>query len=87
MNLLLVAVFDSATQAYARPFAVIATGQAIRSFSDEVNNAAKDSDLSKHPSDFELFHVATFDDQTGRFTASQDPVLLVRGKDCLQPRE
>lgn len=82
MMLFVCAVFDSATQAYGRPIFVNAPGQAMRSFADEVNNPSKETDLAKHPSDFDLYQLATFDDAVGRFTAQQDPVLLVRGKDC-----
>ncbi|QCQ84822.1 nonstructural protein [Blackfly microvirus SF02] len=87
MILYVCAVFDSATQAYGRPIFVNAPGQAMRGFGDEVANPAKETDLAKHPSDFELFQLATFDDATGRFHTPPDPVLLVRGKDCAPSKE
>jgi hypothetical protein len=76
----LVAVFDSATQAYMRPFHCQAVGQAMRSFLDEVNNASKESDLSRHPDDFALFKIGEFDDSSG-LISSVGPVLLCRAKD------
>lgn len=81
------AIFDSAIQAYGRPIWVNAPGQAMRSFTDEVNNPKQDTDLSKHPSDFDLFQLGTWDDSTGRFSQPAEPVLLIRGKDSIQPRE
>lgn len=58
-------VYDSKAEAYMRPFFAEATGQAIRSFSDEVNSAREDAVLSAHPEDFTLFELGTFDPLTG----------------------
>ncbi|WNK12518.1 MAG: nonstructural protein [Microvirus sp.] len=79
MTLEVVAVFDSAVDAYGRPFFVPHTGQAIRSFTDEVKNP--ESDLSKHPGDFVLFHLSTFDERVGRFAENTMPRVLIRASD------
>ena len=84
MVLFIVCVRDSATQAYGRPFFVNALGQALRSFSDEINNP-EGGDLHRHPSDFELYHIGVYDDQLANLEPTQPPVLLARGKDCVQP--
>lgn len=86
MVLFVCAMFDSATQAYGRPIFVNAPGQAMRSFQDEINRPAADNDLNKHPDDFELWHLANYDDTHGTFTSSA-PVLLMRGKDAVKPTE
>jgi len=85
MNLLIVSVRDGASGAFGRPFFVTARGQAIRSFQDEVNRAAPDNDLHKHPEDFDLYCLGAFDDNEGRIVGTP-PELLLRGKDALQPR-
>lgn len=80
-----VAVWDCAMQAFARPMTVPAVGVAMRSFMDEVNN--KESALSKHPEDYELHHLCSFDESTGLFSAISPDVAsacLVRGKDCVR---
>lgn len=82
MNLLIVSVRDGASGAFGRPFFVVARGQAIRSFQDEVNRQAQDNDLNKHPEDFDLYCLGSFDDNSGHLTAQQ-PELLIRGKDAL----
>lgn len=74
-----VAVRDSAMQAFANPFFVPATAAAVRSFSDEVNRAAPDNPLYAHPEDFELHCLATFEEDDGSFIMGSH--LLVRAKD------
>lgn len=74
-----IAVFDLATETFARPFFVSHPGQAMRSFMDELKN--KDSELGKHPGDYELFEVGSYDDANGQFTTPPAPVRLLRGSD------
>ncbi|QXP08624.1 MAG: nonstructural protein [Arizlama microvirus] len=78
MKLIAIAVLDLATETFGRPFFVAHAGQAMRSFMDEIKN--KDSELGKHPGDYELFELGTFDDATGEFTAPP-LVRLLRGSD------
>lgn len=78
MKLLLVAVHDRAVDAYNRPFAVNTTGQAIRSFGDEVNNPQ--SPMNAHADDYALFELGTFDEQTGRITGHDIPIQLSLAK-------
>lgn len=82
MKQAVVAVFDRAAQLFGRPFFVAAKGQAIRSFTDEINRKdGERSEFSKHPQDFDLFLLSTYDDEQGSFTPEQQ--LLVRGVDVL----
>ncbi|AXH76963.1 MAG: nonstructural protein [Microviridae sp.] len=81
MIMQLCAVFDSATQMFGRPFFTVATGQAVRSFKDEISRDDPNSDLFKHPDDFILYHFGSFDDSSGQFSLFGQPELLVRGKD------
>lgn len=80
---IVVSVRDSATGIYGQPFFVAARAQAIRAFADEVNRKGPDNDLNKHPEDFELYAIAEFDDQEGRFGSIGTPEVLIRGKDCV----
>ena len=80
MNRTVCAIFDTAVQAYGQPIFVVAPGQAIRSFVDEVNKIAPDNQLNTHPEDFELYELCTFDDNTGLFSQTA-PRLLTRGQD------
>lgn len=79
---LVVAVKDSALQAFGNPFFVPTASAAVRSFKDEVNRQASDNTLNKHPDDFELWQLAEWDNETGLFIESTE--RLVRAKDLKQ---
>lgn len=80
----IVAVKDTAIQAFATPFTVPASAAAVRSLRDEVNNPSSESDVRKHPEDFELYALATFSESTGEIVANESgPVLICRAKDLI----
>lgn len=82
------AVFDHAIGTFGQPFFVPATGAAVRSFSDEVNRAAEDNNLYNHPSDFDLCHLGSFDDEQGLFSEPEGGrKVLLRGKDARRVEE
>lgn len=63
-------IYDSAAKAFLQPFFMAADGQALRAFQDNVNSD-EESIIKKHPEQFTLFKIGTFDDQTGTITADQ----------------
>jgi len=75
------AVRDSASGLFGQPFFVPSTAVAVRGFSDAIAKSEDNSDLVKHPEDFALFELGSFDDETGKFVNVSDPRQLVRGKD------
>ena len=80
MQLLIVAIRDSAVGAFMRPFYMASTGQAIRSFQDEVARKAEDNMMYNHPEDFELFQLGVFDDSDGSFQILKSPKSLATAK-------
>lgn len=79
------AIKDSASGLFGRPIFVVKPAQAMRSFTDEVNRAAPDNELHRHPEDFELYCLGSFDDSTGHLSPlDSGPSLIVRGKDAAQ---
>lgn len=76
------AVLDSAVQGFGQPFFVAATGQATRSFGDEINRKEQGNALAAHPDDYTLYQLGMFDEETGEFT--NDKRVLARGKDLVQ---
>lgn len=66
MKLQVFSVFDSAVQAYDRPFFARTVGEAMRSWEQVVNDGQ--SPMSNHPADFTLFHLGEFDQATGVFS-------------------
>ena len=78
-----VSVKDRAADVFNRPFLVPHRNVAVRDFTDEVNRAAADNPLNKHPDDFDLYILGTFDDNSGAFVMEDVPTVLVRAKDVL----
>lgn len=74
MKLKMFAVYDQKAEAYMNPFVMQTKGQAIRAWSDTVNN--DDTQFFKHPEDFTLFELAEYDDSTGAVTMHQAKVDL-----------
>ncbi|UOF78993.1 DNA binding protein vP5 [Microviridae sp.] len=78
-----VSVKDRAADVFNRPFFVPHRNVAVRDFTDEVNRSAADNPLNKHPDDFDLYILGTFDDNNGEFYMEDVPTVLVRAKDVL----
>lgn len=73
MRLNIYAIYDTASGAYMRPFFVHSDGQAIRAFSDIATDA--NHDIGKHPEDYTLYRIGTYDDQNGKLHP-EDPSSL-----------
>lgn len=78
----MVSVRDRVADTFGPPQFLPQVGVAIRMFRDEVNRAAPDNMLYKHPEDFDLFQLGTYEDSTGMVTQDSIPRQLVLGKDC-----
>lgn len=63
MRLFAFSVLDKKAEYFSTPFFTRSLGEAIRGFGDEARNP--ESQLFKHPNDFELFHVGYFSQETG----------------------
>lgn len=57
------AVFDNKAEAYMAPFTTLNAALALRSFADNLSDP--NSIFAKHPHDFCLYEIGTFDDHTG----------------------
>lgn len=78
MQLNVYAIKDRATNAFMTPFFMHAHGQAIRGFSDNINDAK--STASLHPEDYDLWYLGTWDDATGNFQIKGAPEQIAIGK-------
>ena len=58
-------------------------GVAMRQFQDEVNRESDDNQLYRHPDDFQLFYLGTFDDNTGAMDLLAQPKMIARAKDVM----
>ena len=66
-------IFDVASGAYLRPWFVQADGQALRAFSDLCTDATHE--IGKHPEDYSLFRIGTFDDNKGQLVGEAPECL------------
>lgn len=77
----IVSVKDTAAQAYGRPIFVPTVAVAVRSFRDEVNRPDPNNEMNRHPDDFEVYELGSFDDATGIIQMHDIPRLVARAKD------
>jgi len=79
MRKIVIAVKDSAMEAFMQPWYVPTAAVAVRAFQKEVNNP--DSPMSQTPSDYDLYELGTFDEATGKHENHETPNRLARAKD------
>jgi len=72
-------VYDSKSEAYLQPFFLQTVGQAVRSITDCVRDS--NHQFNRHPEDYTLFEIGSFEDNTAVFEVHKTPVSL--GK-CLE---
>ncbi len=70
-------IFDSKAGAYLPPFCLGQTAMALRVFSDCVNSG--DHQFGKHPGDYTLFELGTFDDSVCVVSCTPSAVKVVNG--------
>jgi len=85
MIYVLVTVKDRGIEAYQPLMAVRAEGQAIRGFMDAIANP-NNADIHKHPDDFDLYSLGTFNDETGEIIP-HSPKKIADGKQLSQQGE
>lgn len=74
MKLEMIAIRDEAVKAYMTPFFVRALGEATRMFRHQANDP--ESKIANHPEDFLMYHLGTYDDETGIIHQNERHVLL-----------
>lgn len=74
MKMEMFSVYDSKTELFMRPWFAINVASAQRTFNDEAND--KSSPLSKHPEDYTLYHIGTFQDDTAMVVCHAQPKNL-----------
>lgn len=77
------AIRDSKAEIFYPPFYQHTHGAAERDMKTLVND--KSSTIAKHPEDFDLWLLGSFDDNTGVFTALPTPTHLVKAVQLIDP--
>ena len=84
MKLQAFSIFDHASETFAGPFFVPSERVALRVYSEIANNPQ--SDVSKYPKDYELFHIGTFDTTTALLT-DEKPTMIARASSLVKKIE
>lgn len=71
---------DRAANVYAQPFFAPTTAVAVRMFTDEVNRSDQNNNLFRHPEDFDLYEIGSFDDNDGELISEYANQVAI-GKD------
>jgi len=67
-------VYDSKAELFMQPFFMPTTGQALRSFEDTCNDSS--TLFAKHPADFTLFEIGSYEDITCEIRINDSKVNL-----------
>lgn len=81
-KIVVVAVRDQKADAFGHPWYAQTLPMAIRHFSDAVNTSDETNLWRKHPEDFALFKLGTFDTHTGLFE-TENPSQLCLASEIL----
>ncbi len=74
MKLNIYSIFDTASGLYSRPFFTQSDAEAMRSFEDIATDA--EHPVGKHPEDYNLFRLGTFDDNKGKLVDEDNECLV-----------
>lgn len=78
MNKIIVAIYDRGTESYGPPMVVNRRGEAIRSLKDALTDP--NSAIARHPKDYDLYQIGTYNDQTGVIEPCQHE-MVARAED------
>lgn len=67
-------VRDTKVGAFATPFYLENISVAMRAFAHAANDPT--TDVGRYPSDFSLYHLGTYDDETAKFDLMPEPFHL-----------
>jgi hypothetical protein len=77
MILHMFAIRDRATDSFGNPMFLVSRGQAVRSFTDEINRQDRENQLYAHPDDFDLYYLGEYVTDKGSFQAIEPEMILV----------
>lgn len=75
MEMIAFTLLDTKSGIHHPPFFMVHVGQAIRACQDL--GADLNTSVGRHPADFMLVRLGTFDDQAGAFTNAYEPMMTV----------
>lgn len=82
MKVYMFGIYDIKAGMYNQPFSMPSRGQALRAFGDLANES--ETAVGKHPEDYRLMELGSFDDQSGAFESHAVPVMLGSASDYVK---
>jgi len=82
MKLTIFSVFDTKASVFGTPFFMPSVGTAVRAFGDLVQDPK--STVNRHPSDFILYEIGEFDDNSSQCVSLPTPRHLAHASDFVQ---
>lgn len=79
----LFSIYDSKAESFSNPVYLNSTGLAVRTFSDSVQDP--ESQFAKHPADYTLFELGTYDDNSAEFKLLPTPKSLFIAIEFITP--
>jgi hypothetical protein len=76
----IICVFDQKAGTFNNPFYADSKGVALREFADVVNRPDENSLIYKHPEDFDLYLLGTWDPQAGSMVLLDQKEHLMNGR-------
>lgn len=77
------AIRDNKMASFDKPVVIENDEVAVRCFGDLMVSGG-DTVYSKHPADFSIYRLGSFDDKTGKFVNDDCPTLLATGSDFVK---
>lgn len=74
-------IYDEKVEAYGQPFFAPTNPAAIRMFTDLTMD--HNSSVSRHPQDYTLYQLGTYDDSTGKLESFENAVNLGRANEYI----
>lgn len=81
MEMKVYSIFDKKAASYMSPFFMHQDGMARRSFGDLVNDKQHQLGVNKHPEDYSLYKLGTFDDISGKLNGVSEPEFISNAMD------
>lgn len=76
------AVYDDKARVYGTPQFMLTDGIAIRTLADVVKEPS--SMIAKHPEDFSMYELGSYDEASGKITPLENPAFLIRAVSLIE---
>lgn len=76
-------IYDAKAKFYNKPFNFPNTQTAMRMFTDLANDP--NSEICKHPEDYTMFHLGSYDDEQAKITVNKIPEPICSALSVHQP--